>query len=213
MKICFGTCQALNPPRQNCRRSVSLTSGCGHHAGRYFFIAQGSRACGTAKDDCLPHAAEAQQMRFHFCGVHLFTRDVDHIRNPADDFESRTALAPVDRLGRKFRCPTFRYPVPGNSRRPQRRCAREPGSPTAFGSTISIFDAFHRFANKSFARVSRFAIIANPAAFRCAVKRVDRQVKLFQEFLRDWRSGAARLRKCKAEALAASGIFSISQNA
>src|SRR4029453_2107873 len=27
IKICFGTCQVLSPPPQNCRRSVSLTLG------------------------------------------------------------------------------------------------------------------------------------------------------------------------------------------
>jgi hypothetical protein len=42
----------------------------------------------ATKHNRLAHAAEAQQMRFHFRRIHFFSRDIDYVGNAPDDAES-----------------------------------------------------------------------------------------------------------------------------
>ena len=123
-------------------------------------------------------------MRFYFCRIHLFPRDVNHIRNPADDLES--GLVPRQQIIWHENSITqlflirFRKIAIGDAGAAHLNLARRRVWVEQFNA-----DAFHRLPDKPFPLICCFALVTDPAAFRRTVERVDAQVELFPEFLRD----------------------------
>src|SRR4029077_2879285 len=140
-----------------------------HYAGRYFFIAEHRF---STEHDCLSHAGEAQQMRFHFRGVHLFTCDVDYVRDPTDDFESGTVTR-QQIVGNKNSIAEFFFVWLWEIAITYSSAAHVNLARRSLWSYEVKGGGGHRFANEPFVRVCRFAVVPNSATFGRPVKRVD----------------------------------------
>ena len=74
------------PAKFQQRRLVGFLSG--DHARDYFLMPQRRRA---AKNSCLAYTLKTQQVCLDFGRIHLFSRDVNQVREPSHDLHSRLA--------------------------------------------------------------------------------------------------------------------------
>src|SRR5262252_3619729 len=125
-------------------------------------------------------------MRFYFRRIHFLSGDVDYVRNPAHDLQR--GIAPLDKIVRN-KSSIAKLLIVGLGEIAVAHC-RTVNTNLAGGlRPIDEFnlDALHRLPNQTILERCALTVVANSAAFRCAVKGMDR----LPEFLeKPFRNGA-----------------------
>src|SRR5262249_44891722 len=123
-------------------------------------------------------------MRFYLRRIHLFSSDVDYVRNPAHDLEhgivsreqivrNKNVIAklPLIWLGKiaVAHCCAANADLAGGPRRIHQ---------------LNL-DALHRLADKTVLEHVATTVVTNSAAFRCAVEGMDRLLEFVEKLFRD----------------------------
>src|SRR4029077_476942 len=128
-----------------------------------------SRTYGTAEHDCLLHPLETQQMRFYFRRIHFLSGNIDYVRNPAQDLQ--LGILSREQIVRNKNTVAKLLLVRLGKIAVAHRCAANTDLTRGVRWIDKPnFDTLHRLAHKTVLEPCAVAIVANSAAFRCAVE-------------------------------------------
>ncbi len=132
-------------------------------------------------------------MRFYFRRVHFLSGDVDYVRNPADDLQR--GIVSLEHIVRNKNT-VAKFLFVGIGKIAVAYCCA--ANADLAGGLCWIdklnFDTLHRLAHKTVLERCAVAIVANSAAFRCAVEGMDRLPEFLEKLVRH---GAGERRTCR----------------
>src|SRR5882724_6983406 len=123
-------------------------------------------------------------MRFYFRRIHFLSGDVDYVRNPAHDLER--AIVSLEQIVRNKNT-VAKFLIVGLGKIAVAHC-RAANADLAGGLRWIDklnFDTLHRLAREPVLERCAVAIVANSAAFRCAVEGMDRLPEFLKKPFRD----------------------------
>src|SRR5216110_1351223 len=131
-------------------------------------------------------------MRFYFCRIDLLSSDVDDVRNPTHDLQR--GIVSLKQIVRNKNT-VAKLLIVGLGKIAVAHC-RAANANLADGLRWIDkldFDTLHRLADKTVLERCAVAIVANSAAFRCAVEGMDRLLEFLEKLFRygagEWRTG------------------------
>src|SRR6266853_2278672 len=123
-------------------------------------------------------------MRFYFCRIHFLSGDVDDVRNPAHDLQ-RGIVSLKQIVRNKNTVAKLLVVGLGKIAVAHRRAANANLAGGLRWIDKLNFDTLHRLADKTALERCAVAIVANSAAFRCAVEGIDRLLEFLEKLFRD----------------------------
>src|SRR3954454_1421829 len=123
-------------------------------------------------------------MRFYFRRIHFFSGDIDYVRNPAHDLE--IGIVSLEEVVRHENTITELVIVGFGKIAVAHCCAANANLAGRLRWTDKLnIDTVHRLADKTVLERCALPIVANSAAFRCAVERMDRLTEFLEKSFRD----------------------------
>src|SRR4051794_15039049 len=178
----LGNLPTTQPPPAKLEQRGLLNCFTGCDTRRYLFVSPGRF---PAEHDRSSHAGIPQQLSLDLGGVYFLPRDIDHIRDPANDSKSFATRCQEIVRGEEATAQSFIVGV-GKITVARCGCANSDPAWTGAGFEKIRISSIHRSADKSRFFEARFAVVANAAALRRAIKRMDPAAKLLPEFTRDF---------------------------
>src|SRR5512132_377313 len=123
-------------------------------------------------------------MRFYFRRIHFLSGDVDYVRNPAHNLQRGTvSREPIVRNKNTV----AKLLIVGLGKIAVAHCRAANANLAGRLRWIDKlnFDTSHRLSDKTVLERCAVAIVANSAAFRCAVEGMDRLLEFLEKLFRD----------------------------
>jgi len=129
-------------------------------------------------------------MRFYFRRIHFLSGDIDYVRNSAHDLQR--GIVSLDQIVRQENT-VAKLVIVGVGKIAVAHCfAANANLAGGLGWIDKLnFDTLHWLAYKTVFESCAVAVVANSAAFRCAVEGMDRLIEFLEELFSD-RAGERR---------------------
>src|SRR5213083_1154011 len=122
-------------------------------------------------------------MRFYFCRIHFLSGDVDYVRNPADYLQR--GIVSREQIVRNKNTVAKLLLVRLGKIAVAHCCAANANLARGLRWINKLnFDTLHRLAHKTVLEGCALVIVANSAAFRCAVEGMNRLIEFLEKLFR-----------------------------